>query len=78
MVYTCDLLLWQAYSLRVRDYETLSQAVGGKWYRIFTEVWLVILMIGTLLGSIVQVRAYLQPHTAPLTCRLSLDDYCAK
>ena len=38
MIYTSDLLVWQSYCLGVRDYETLSQAVGGKWYRIFTEV----------------------------------------
>jgi len=56
MIYTSDLLVWQSYCLGVRDYETLSQAVGGKWCRIFTEVWLIILMVGTLLGSIVQVR----------------------
>ncbi len=38
MIYTCDLLLWQSHRLGTRDYETLSQAIGGKWYRIFTEV----------------------------------------
>lgn len=27
--YTCDLLLWQAYKTGMRDYETLSYAVGG-------------------------------------------------
>ena len=40
MIYTCELLLWQCHKFGTRDYETLSQAVGGKWYRIFTEVGL--------------------------------------
>lgn len=74
MVYTCDMLLWQAHALRVRDYETLAQACGGKWWRIFTEVWLVILMLGTLLGSVVQAR-FPAPYQAVLgpwsCCRLS-------
>ena len=38
MIYTCDLLLWQSHRLGTRDYETLSQAIGGRPYRIFTEV----------------------------------------
>lgn len=58
MIYTCDLLLWQSLCLGMRDYETLAQAVGGRWYRIFVEVWLVILMIGTLISSVVQVTTF--------------------
>ena len=32
--YTCDLLLWQAYKTGMHDYESLSNAVGGRVWQV--------------------------------------------
>ncbi|DBA75040.1 TPA: hypothetical protein ACH3X1_010377 [Trebouxia sp. C0004] len=53
--YTCGLLLWQAYNTGMHDYETLSYAVGGGIWKFITEVSIVVLMVGTLVGGITQI-----------------------
>eukprot|EP00898_Chlorokybus_atmophyticus_P002369 jgi/Chlat1/3132/Chrsp21S03361 len=53
--YTCDLLLRQAWKSRQVDYETLAFAVGGKIWRFITEVSIVVLLLGTIIGGILQV-----------------------
>lgn len=54
-VTTCDMLLHQTYKTGARDYESLGYCIGGWPYKIFTEVSVVILLYGTLLGSTVQL-----------------------
>ncbi|KAK9821612.1 hypothetical protein WJX81_007885 [Elliptochloris bilobata] len=53
-VYACELLMDQCTVTGQHDYERLSYAVGGIWWQRFTEVSIVVLMVGTLVGGFVQ------------------------
>ncbi|CAM6106707.1 unnamed protein product [Calypogeia fissa] len=53
--YTSDLLLRQAYVTNTFDYENLASVIGGKWWRVVTEISIVILMVGSLVGGFVQI-----------------------
>ncbi|KAG0630426.1 hypothetical protein M758_1G177400 [Ceratodon purpureus] len=53
--YTCDLLLRQAFATGCMDFETLGLAVGGRAWRLTTEISIVVLLLGTITGSIAQV-----------------------
>ncbi|KAL4457628.1 hypothetical protein ABPG75_012493 [Micractinium tetrahymenae] len=54
-VFTCKLLLRGAVSTGSADYEQLANAVGGKWLQLWAEVWIVVLLIGTNIGGIIQM-----------------------
>lgn len=32
------------------DYEQLAHNVGGRWLRLWSEVWVVVLLVGTNIG----------------------------
>ncbi|XP_024515096.1 sodium-coupled neutral amino acid transporter 1 isoform X2 [Selaginella moellendorffii] len=53
--YTCDLLLRQAYCTGALNYESLAFHIGGKWWKLATEISIVVLLIGTIIGNIQQV-----------------------
>lgn len=53
-IYTVELLMAQASATGMHDYGTLSKAVGGYWYKLFTEVCIVIMFIGSIVGGVVQ------------------------
>ncbi|CAL8465153.1 g4688 [Coccomyxa elongata] len=53
-IYTVELLMSQATATGMHDYETLSLAVGGFWYKLFVEICIVILFLGSIIGGIVQ------------------------
>ncbi|XP_057861374.2 uncharacterized protein LOC131069823 isoform X3 [Cryptomeria japonica] len=52
--FTCGLLLRQSDALGAHDYESLALAVGGRFYKHFTDFSIIILLFGSLLGSIQQ------------------------
>lgn len=54
-VFTCRLLLRGAVSTGASDYEQLAFAVGGFWVRLWTEIWIVALLVGTNIGAIIQM-----------------------
>jgi sodium-coupled neutral amino acid transporter 10 len=54
-VFTCKLLLRSAVSTGTSDYEGLSAAVGGPWLKLWTGIWIVVLLIGTNIGAIIQM-----------------------
>ncbi|GAQ81504.1 Amino acid transporter protein [Klebsormidium nitens] len=54
-LYTCDLLLRQAYVAGKTNYEELAYAVGGEPWLIVTQLSIVVLLVGTLVGGMVQV-----------------------
>ncbi|OAE35796.1 hypothetical protein AXG93_2138s1030 [Marchantia polymorpha subsp. ruderalis] len=53
--YTCDLLLKQAYATQTYDYETLALMIGGRKWKLVTEISIVILLLGTLIGQTAQM-----------------------
>ncbi|GAQ87696.1 Amino acid transporter protein [Klebsormidium nitens] len=53
--YTSDMLLRQAYVAEKTDYEDLAYAVGGELWRVVTQLSIIVLMMGTLVGGIEQV-----------------------
>ncbi|KAL3689246.1 hypothetical protein R1sor_015555 [Riccia sorocarpa] len=53
--YTCDLLLKQAYATATYDYESLCFMIGGRWWKLVTEISIVILLLGSLVGGTAQV-----------------------
>lgn len=50
-VYTCKLLLDGAVATGAADFEQLAFAVGGFWMRLWSEVWIVVLLFGTNMGG---------------------------
>ncbi|EFJ10351.1 hypothetical protein SELMODRAFT_427308 [Selaginella moellendorffii] len=42
------------YHKLILDYESLAFHIGGKWWKLATEISIVILLIGTIVGSIQQ------------------------
>lgn len=54
-VFTSGLLLRGAVSVGASDYEQLAAAVGGPWLRLWSEIWIVILLFGTNMGAIIQM-----------------------
>lgn len=54
-VYTCRLLLRGATSTGASDYEQLAFAIGGFWARLWSEIWIVLLLVGTNIGAIIQM-----------------------
>eukprot|EP00884_Botryococcus_braunii_P008338 jgi/Botrbrau1/17505/Bobra.0054s0081.1 len=54
-LYTAELLLHQAYMTGQSDLETLCLVVGGKWWKKFTEISILVLLIGSIVGAVVMV-----------------------
>ncbi|PSC70040.1 Amino acid transporter isoform A [Micractinium conductrix] len=54
-VFTCKLLLQGAVATGAADYEQLAHNVGGRWLRLWSEVWVVVLLVGTNIGAIIQM-----------------------
>ncbi|KAJ7298881.1 hypothetical protein O6H91_11G105900 [Diphasiastrum complanatum] len=52
--YTCDLLLRQTFKTGATDYESLAFLVGGRWWKLVTEISIVVLLVGSLVGGIQQ------------------------
>ncbi|CAL5226106.1 g8923 [Coccomyxa viridis] len=53
-IYTVELLIAQATVTGMRDYGALSKAIGGYWYKLFTEICIVIMFLGSIIGGLVQ------------------------
>lgn len=53
--HTAHMLLYQSYKVGTVDYESLGYAIGGPFWKFITELSIVILMLGTLIGGIAQV-----------------------
>ncbi|KAG6555451.1 hypothetical protein Mapa_002681 [Marchantia paleacea] len=53
--YTCDLLLKQAYATQTYGYETLALMIGGRKWKLVTEISIVILLLGTMVGQTAQI-----------------------
>mmetsp|Transcript_12290 Transcript_12290/g.36966 ORF Transcript_12290/g.36966 Transcript_12290/m.36966 type:complete len:541 (-) Transcript_12290:2518-4140(-) len=53
--YTSDLLIRQCQKTGTTDYDTLTYAVGGPIWRFISQVGIVVLLLGTLIGGIIQV-----------------------
>ncbi|CAK9219067.1 unnamed protein product [Sphagnum troendelagicum] len=53
--YTSDMLLRQAHHTGTTDYESLALVTGGRWWKLTTEISIVVLLVGTLVGGIAQV-----------------------
>ncbi|KAL2644991.1 hypothetical protein R1flu_012578 [Riccia fluitans] len=53
--YTCDLLLKQAYATQTYDYEGLCFKIGGRWWKLITEMSIVILLLGSIVGGTAQI-----------------------
>lgn len=54
-VYTCKLLLRGAVTTGAVDYEGLSHAVGGTLFKLWSEFWIMILLLGTNMGALIQL-----------------------
>ncbi|KAK9810574.1 hypothetical protein WJX73_001484 [Symbiochloris irregularis] len=52
--WTSNKLCWQAYYTGQVDYESLSYAVGGRAWKIITEIAVFVLLYGTLVNAWVQ------------------------
>lgn len=53
--YTCDILLHAARITGARDYEGLAFAVGGKPFRATMEAFVLLLLYGSMVGTLVQL-----------------------
>uniref|UniRef100_A0A1D2AFK5 Amino acid transporter transmembrane domain-containing protein n=2 Tax=Auxenochlorella protothecoides TaxID=3075 RepID=A0A1D2AFK5_AUXPR len=53
-VYTCRLLIRGAQYTGTRDYESFAHAVGGPWFKFFTEFSIIILLLGTIIAAMIQ------------------------
>lgn len=53
--YTCDILLHAARITGARDYEGLAFAVGGKPFRATVEAFVLLLLYGSMVGTLVQL-----------------------
>ncbi|KAK9824690.1 hypothetical protein WJX72_012426 [[Myrmecia] bisecta] len=50
-MYTSDLLLWQSYWTRKKEFSSISRAVGGRPWQVATELSIIGLQMGTIIST---------------------------